>query len=33
MDVVEAMAQVDTDPSDRPVEELRLERVTIEQAG
>jgi peptidyl-prolyl cis-trans isomerase A (cyclophilin A) len=33
MDVVEAMAKVDTDPSDRPVEELRLERVTIEQAG
>ena len=33
MDVVEAIAKVDTDPSDRPVEELRLERVTIEQAG
>jgi peptidyl-prolyl cis-trans isomerase A (cyclophilin A) len=32
MDVVDALAQVDTDPSDRPLEELRLERVTIEQA-
>jgi hypothetical protein len=27
------MAAVDRDPTDRPVEELRLERVTIEQAG
>ena len=33
MDVVDAMAEVDTDASDRPLEELRLERVTIEQAG
>jgi peptidyl-prolyl cis-trans isomerase A (cyclophilin A) len=33
MEVVEAMARVDTDASDRPVEELRLERVTIEQGG
>ena len=33
MDVVDAIAQVKTDASDRPVEELRLERVTIEQAG
>jgi peptidyl-prolyl cis-trans isomerase A (cyclophilin A) len=33
MEVVDAMAKVQTDPSDRPVEELRLERVTIEQAG
>ena len=31
MEVVDAIAKVDTDPSDRPVEELRLERVTIEQ--
>ena len=33
MEVVDAMAKVDIDASDRPVEELRLERVTIEQAG
>jgi peptidyl-prolyl cis-trans isomerase A (cyclophilin A) len=33
MEVVDAIAKVDTDPSDRPVEELRLERVTIDQAG
>ena len=33
MEVVDAMAKVDTDASDRPVEELRLERVAIEQAG
>jgi peptidyl-prolyl cis-trans isomerase A (cyclophilin A) len=33
MDVVDAMAEVDTDASDRPLEELRLKRVTIEQAG
>ena len=33
MEVVDAMAAVDRDRSDRPVEELRLERVTIEQAG
>jgi peptidyl-prolyl cis-trans isomerase A (cyclophilin A) len=33
MDVVDAIAKVDTDAADRPVEELRLERVTIEQAG
>ncbi|HEX4907347.1 MAG TPA: peptidylprolyl isomerase, partial [Actinomycetes bacterium] len=32
MEVVDAMAAVDRDPADRPVEELRLERVTIEQA-
>ncbi|HET9292621.1 MAG TPA: peptidylprolyl isomerase, partial [Actinomycetes bacterium] len=32
MDVVDAMAAVDRDRSDRPIEELRLERVTIEQA-
>jgi peptidyl-prolyl cis-trans isomerase A (cyclophilin A) len=32
MEVVDAMAAVDRDPTDRPVEELRLERVTIEQA-
>jgi peptidyl-prolyl cis-trans isomerase A (cyclophilin A) len=32
MDVVDAIAAVDRDPTDRPVEELRLERVTIEQA-
>jgi peptidyl-prolyl cis-trans isomerase A (cyclophilin A) len=31
MDVVDAMAAVDRDPMDRPVEDLRLERVTIEQ--
>jgi peptidyl-prolyl cis-trans isomerase A (cyclophilin A) len=31
MDVVDAMAAVDRDPMDRPVEELRLERVTIER--
>jgi peptidyl-prolyl cis-trans isomerase A (cyclophilin A) len=33
LDVVDAMAAVDRDPTDRPVEELRLERVTIEQAS
>jgi peptidyl-prolyl cis-trans isomerase A (cyclophilin A) len=33
MDVVDAIAAVDRDPTDHPVEELRLERVTIEQAG
>ena len=33
MDVVDAMAAVDRDRNDRPIEELRLERVTIEQAG
>jgi peptidyl-prolyl cis-trans isomerase A (cyclophilin A) len=33
MDVVDAIAAVDRDPGDRPVEELRLERVVIEQAG
>ena len=33
MDVVDAIAAVDRDPADRPVEELRLERVVIEQAG
>jgi peptidyl-prolyl cis-trans isomerase A (cyclophilin A) len=33
MEVVDAIAKVQTDPSDRPVEELRLERVTIDQAG
>jgi cyclophilin family peptidyl-prolyl cis-trans isomerase len=33
MDVVEAIAGVDTDASDRPREELRLERVVIEQGG
>jgi peptidyl-prolyl cis-trans isomerase A (cyclophilin A) len=32
MEVVDAMVAVDRDPTDRPVEELRLERVTIEQA-
>jgi peptidyl-prolyl cis-trans isomerase B (cyclophilin B) len=32
MEVVDAMAAVDRDPMDRPVEELRLERVTIEQS-
>ena len=32
MDVVDAIAAVDRDPGDRPVEELRLERVVIEQA-
>jgi peptidyl-prolyl cis-trans isomerase A (cyclophilin A) len=31
MEVVDAMVAVDRDPTDRPVEELRLERVTIEQ--
>jgi hypothetical protein len=31
MEVVEAIAAVDRDPSDRPVEDLRLERVVIEQ--
>ena len=31
MDVVDAIAAVDRDPADRPVEELRLERVVIEQ--
>jgi peptidyl-prolyl cis-trans isomerase A (cyclophilin A) len=31
MEIVEAMAAVDRDPSDRPVEELRLERVVIDQ--
>jgi hypothetical protein len=30
--VVDAMAGVDRDRNDRPVEDLRLERVTIEQA-
>jgi len=33
MEVVDAMAAVDRDPMDRPVEDLRLERVTIEQNG
>jgi peptidyl-prolyl cis-trans isomerase A (cyclophilin A) len=33
MEVVDAIAAVDRDPTDRPVEELRLERVTIEPAG
>ena len=33
MEVVDAIANADTDASDQPVEELRLERVTIEQAG
>jgi peptidyl-prolyl cis-trans isomerase A (cyclophilin A) len=33
MEVVDAIAGVDRDPSDRPIEDLRLERVTIEQAG
>ena len=33
MEVVDAMATVDRDPMDRPVEDLRLERVTIEQSG
>jgi peptidyl-prolyl cis-trans isomerase A (cyclophilin A) len=32
MEVVDAMAAVDRDPMDRPVEELRLERITIEQS-
>jgi cyclophilin family peptidyl-prolyl cis-trans isomerase len=32
MEVVDAMVAVDRDPMDRPVEELRLERVTIEQS-
>jgi len=31
MEVVDAMAAVDRGPGDRPVEELRLERVVIEQ--
>jgi len=31
MEVVDAMTAVDRDPMDRPVDELRLERVTIEQ--
>ncbi len=33
MEVVDAMATVDRDPMDRPVEDLRLERVTVEQSG
>jgi cyclophilin family peptidyl-prolyl cis-trans isomerase len=33
MEVVDAMAAVDRDRMDRPVEDLRLERVTIEQNG
>jgi peptidyl-prolyl cis-trans isomerase A (cyclophilin A) len=32
MEVVDAMTAVDRDPMDRPVEELRLERVTIEES-
>jgi peptidyl-prolyl cis-trans isomerase A (cyclophilin A) len=32
MEVVDAIAATDRDASDRPVEELRLERVVIEQA-
>jgi cyclophilin family peptidyl-prolyl cis-trans isomerase len=33
MEVVDTIANADTDAADRPVEELRLERVTIEQGG
>jgi len=32
MEVVDAMTAVDRDAMDRPVEELRLERVSIEQS-